>query len=151
MVSLAKKICASAMENEMVGRAPKPHLSVRTLTLACAALIMACGSSAALAGASPVAMDDYGHCNINSYVEIDILYNDYGVEHYVLDPNTIEIVVPPSHGGVSVDYVWGYTTYTADTDYEGTDVFRYTVDDLYGNTSNAAYVDIDVVDDYYHW
>ena len=76
----------------------------------------------------PVAVDDYVTTPEDVPVPIFVLGNDYDVDG-VLQPNSVAIVSPPSHGTVSINSGTGVITYTPSLDYNGTDSFSYIVCD----------------------
>lgn len=78
-------------------------------------------------------------CQATPY--IDLTTNDIGP----LNPETLVIVQFPLHGSVTVNSQ-GLVSYTADCNYEGSDMFSYQVfNSLTGNASNVAVVAVDVV------
>ncbi len=74
-------------------------------------------------------------------VEIDALDNDWDVDGFV-DPVTVAIATPPSHGGVNVDPVTGLLTYVHDGGRSETDRFTYVVADDRGAVSAETPVDL---------
>jgi hypothetical protein len=90
----------------------------------------------------PVAADDFSDTDGNNPVTVHILANDHAIPPAQLSPSTVSIVSPPSHGQVSVDPATGDATYTSIGFFMGTDVFRYTVKDTLGQTSNRARVTV---------
>jgi Bacterial Ig domain len=88
-----------------------------------------------------------GDATMTSYVEsatIDVLSND-SRGTAPIDPGSVTIVTPPSNGSVSVDNISGDVTYTPDDMFSGTDWFEYTVSDTDGVVSDAARVDVYVM------
>jgi len=100
----------------------------------------------------PVASDDAGTVTRNkrntsppNSVTIDVLANDSDADGSLV-PSTVQVTVPPAHAGtVSVNPSTGAITYTPPVNFRGTDVFKYTVQDDAGATSNAASVNVNVV------
>ena len=72
-----------------------------------------------------------------SPVTVNVLDNDYDVDG-TLDPATVTVVTPPTHGTVSV-LASGAISYTVTGSYSGSDSFTYTVRDDSGFVSNAAH------------
>jgi gliding motility-associated-like protein len=89
---------------------------------------------------APVASSDESSTLENTPVDIPILDNDTDVDN-PLDPGTVVIVSPPSHGTVTVT-PGGVATYTPNTDYLGEDKFSYTIQDPSGAISTPAPVAI---------
>jgi len=61
-----------------------------------------------------------------------------------LDLTSIEIVIPPEAGSLSIDAVSGVITYTPTGTVAYTDKFAYQIRDDVGNLSNAALVDVKI-------
>ena len=57
---------------------------------------------------------------------------------------SISIVSAPSNGSINIDPVTGIVTYAPDPNFNGIDVFEYTVEDNQQATSNIATVEITV-------
>jgi gliding motility-associated-like protein len=93
-------------------------------TASCTQLITVLGS--------PLAVNDSASTPMNVAVVVDVLANDIDCDHN-LDPSTVVVINPPSHGSVSIDPITGEATYTPDSAYYGPDQFDYQVCD-----SNAA-------------
>ncbi len=91
----------------------------------------------------PTATDDTLSTNEDTAVVLDVLANDTDSDG-TIDPTTLQIVTPPSHGSISVNPVTGAVTYTPAPDYNGQDSFTYTVKDNDGNPSNSATVNLTV-------
>ena len=62
-----------------------------------------------------------------------------------LNPASVAIVTPPSHGTAVVDTSNGYISYTPNSGYVGADTLTYTVADTNGTVSNSAVVTLDAV------
>ncbi|MFB6287127.1 MAG: Ig-like domain-containing protein [Candidatus Bipolaricaulia bacterium] len=94
----------------------------------------------------PVADDDSATTDEDTPVNVDILDGDTDVDGNV-DPSTVQIGTPPSHGQVTVNSD-GSVDYVPDPDFNGTDTFTYTVCDDGSPTpiecSNEATVTITV-------
>jgi len=88
-------------------------------------------------GDPPVANDDSAITPEDQQILIDILGNDMDADND-LDPTSVTITVPPTHGSVSVDPVTGEVTYTPDEDFHGQDVLTYQVCDSDGVCDEAA-------------
>lgn len=73
-------------------------------------------------------------------IEVDVLSGDFDLDGQI-DSATIEIVKDPGLGSLLVNSV-GTVIYTPDQDIQENDVFRYTVKDNNGGTSNEAVVTI---------
>ena len=94
----------------------------------------------------PVANDDSVSTNENTAVWIDVLDNDKDANgDETLNPSTVAVTNGPSHGSTNVNTTTGEIRYTPDSDYYGSDSFKYTVRDNAGATSNKATVAITVV------
>jgi len=101
---------------------------------------------------APVAADDGAtvtrnkrNTNPPNSVTIDVLANDSDADG-TLNPASVQVTVQPGQGGtVSVDPSTGAITYTPRVNFRGTDVFKYTVQDNAGATSNEASVSVNVV------
>jgi gliding motility-associated-like protein len=91
----------------------------------------------------PVVANDNGSTLENTPVDIPLTENDTDVDNPV-NPGTIVIVVPPSHGTVTVDPD-GVATYVPNADYLGDDTFTYTIEDPEGLISQPATVAITVI------
>jgi len=90
---------------------------------------------------APVAANDTATLQANQSVTINILANDTSAGG-TLNPASIKIVVPPTHGTAVVTS--GDIKYTPTTGYSGLDTLQYSVQDNLGTTSNVATVSIDV-------
>ncbi|MEL6107772.1 MAG: Ig-like domain-containing protein, partial [Planctomycetota bacterium] len=92
---------------------------------------------------APIANTDLVATNEDMPVVFDVLANDEDNEA-MLDPTTLEIITPPSHGQLFVTAGTGSVTYSPNEDYAGNDSFTYRVKDADGFVSNEAFVSIDV-------
>jgi len=98
----------------------------------------------------PVAINDTAIIPENeNVVIINVTDNDYDTDG-TIDPSTVAIVEYPLNGTLSVDHVTGNVTYTADPDFSGINIFKYTVNDSEGAISNIATVTIRVITDQTH-
>lgn len=88
-----------------------------------------------LAEQPPGAVDDLARCLRGGAVMIDVLANDSPAA--LLDPSTVSIVSPPTHGSVSVDPFTGALTYTHEALDQVSDELSYTVQ-LTGNGMVSA-------------
>jgi len=93
--------------------------------------------------APPVAVNDKANTSKNTAVVITVLSNDSDPDG-TLDPTSVAIVAPASHGTTSVNPASGAITYTPALNYTGTDCFTYKVKDNRGTYSNVATVLITV-------
>jgi FtsP/CotA-like multicopper oxidase with cupredoxin domain len=95
---------------------------------------------------APIAVDDFNTTRTTTPVTINVLGNDYDPDGDALNPASVTIVARPNRGGtVTVDASTGVVTYTAKKNFRGTDTFAYTMKDIFGATSKAAFVKINVV------
>ena len=76
----------------------------------------------------PQANDDNATTDEDTPVDIDVLANDSDVDGN-LDPSTVTVTSGPTDGATGVNTTTGVTTYTPDTDFNGTDTFTYQVCD----------------------
>jgi gliding motility-associated-like protein/uncharacterized repeat protein (TIGR01451 family) len=90
----------------------------------------------------PVAVNDVATINEDVTADITILSNDTDSDGS-LSPGSVTIVNQPVHGAVTVSAA-GAVTYTPAGDYNGSDVFSYTVQDNLGAVSNAGTVSITI-------
>ncbi|MFQ5648303.1 MAG: tandem-95 repeat protein [bacterium] len=91
----------------------------------------------------PVAVNDTVVTNEDVAIEIPVIANDSDLDG-TLDPTTVAVVSPPSHGSFVVNGTTGSITYTPSANYNGPDSFQYTVSDNDGVASNVATVAITV-------
>jgi hypothetical protein len=89
----------------------------------------------------PVAANDTATLRENTSVTINVLANDTSAGG-TLNPASIKVVVPPSHGTAVVTN--GEVVYMPTSGYTGLDTFQYSVQDNLGTVSNVATVSIDV-------
>ncbi len=96
----------------------------------------------------PVAADDAVTTLEDTSVIIDVVSNDTDVDN-ALSASTVKVTSVPAHGKTSVNISTGEITYTPDADYNGSDSFEYTINDVGNATSNSAIVDVAItsVDD----
>lgn len=92
--------------------------------------------------APPVAVNGSADLNGGRTVTINVLSKVTTSGYGTLDPNSIKIVVVPTHGTVTVTN--GAVLYTANLGFQGNDTFRYTVSDNLGTPSNAALMTVRV-------
>ena len=92
---------------------------------------------------SPIANEDTANTNEDMAVNIIVTSNDTDVDDG-LDLTTVSIISGTSNGGTSVNPTTGVVTYTPNVNFNGSDSFTYTIDDLAGDTSNVATVTITV-------
>ena len=90
----------------------------------------------------PVAVDDSASTAEDTEVTFSVTANDFDPDGD-LDVGTVIVVSGPSNGSVLVN-ADGTIVYTPDADYNGADVFTYTVADSGGLVSNTATVNLQV-------
>jgi len=84
---------------------------------------------------APVAQDDSVEVLQGKQTVLTAGANDTDPDGDVLQWN---VETQPSHGTVTMDYATGDATYTAQSNYVGSDSFTYSVDDGYGGTAIAT-------------
>jgi VCBS repeat-containing protein len=94
---------------------------------------------------APTLVDDEEITGENLPVTIAVLSNDVGPDSPIV-VDTLVITADPANGTVVVN-ADGTIVYSPETDFTGTDSFRYTVEDLDGDVSNEATVTVSVVTD----
>ena len=92
---------------------------------------------------APVVVADTADTNEDTAVEIDVLFNDEDIDG-ALVPASVIISKSPAHGNTGINTTTGVITYTPDTDYNGPDLFSYTVEDDSGAVSNTAVVTLTI-------
>lgn len=126
---------------------PRPG---RFLAAACLAAMVLSGTPV-MAQLTPIAIDDTLSAQQDLFGTVSVLQNDelgdYGTAE---DPNyfapwSVEIVLQPQHGVLTVDPQTGDVLYVPDAGYFGSDGFAYQFSDTHGRVSNAGFVSIDVV------
>ncbi|MDG0991521.1 MAG: Ig-like domain-containing protein, partial [Luminiphilus sp.] len=90
----------------------------------------------------PDAVDDSATTAEDTAVTFSLTANDTDPDGD-LDVSTVTIVSGPSNGSLQVN-ADGSVTYTPNADYNGADIFTYTVADALGQTSNVATVNLQV-------
>jgi len=90
---------------------------------------------------APVALDDIGATAIDGLATIDVLANDRDINEDI-DGTTLSVVRQPLHGSLTIADT--KFVYQAEEDYEGTDIFSYTIADAGGLTSNVGTVTLAV-------
>ncbi|MFN9715688.1 MAG: Ig-like domain-containing protein, partial [Planctomycetota bacterium] len=90
----------------------------------------------------PVAVGDSYWVSVSTPQMLDVLANDLDVDS-LIDPTSIEIVQPPSHG-TATPLPDGTVRYTPNAGYRGVESFTYRVQDSLGLFSNAATVQLRV-------
>jgi len=101
------------------------------------------GWSPSTTNISPIAINDSASTIENTPVVIDILVNDYDPDGS-LNPSSVYITTNPTNGVISVNSSNGQVTYTPNSSYSGTDLFKYTVEDNSGAVSNEATATINI-------
>ncbi len=91
----------------------------------------------------PVAFDDFANTNEDIPVVIDVLTNDSDPDGNLV-PSSVTVTGGPSNGGTSVNVTTGEVTYSPNAEYNGTDIFTYTVEDDSGAISNTATVTVTI-------
>ncbi len=76
----------------------------------------------------PDVQNDTAVTAVNIPVAVNVVNNDYDLKTSI-NISSLGVLINPSHGSVVVDNNTGIVTYTPDLDYEGTDVFRYSICD----------------------
>ncbi len=94
---------------------------------------------------APIALDDSVDTNENTAVTVDVAANDSDANG-VLDLASVAIAGPAGNGTTSINPTTGAITYTPATDFSGTEVFTYTIDDNAGASSTPATVKVFVND-----
>ncbi|MBQ4835874.1 Ig-like domain-containing protein [Pseudoalteromonas luteoviolacea] len=94
----------------------------------------------------PIANDDSVEVAQGQAVSISATNNDEDIDGQ-LDLTTLEIIMPPMHGSVSVNSGTGQFVYQSNADFRGEDYFIYVVSDNEGARSNEALVRIFVTGD----
>lgn len=93
----------------------------------------------------PIAVDDFVTTLEDILVSIDVLLNDTDSDG-TLVPSTVQVTFGPTDGAITnINPTTGMITYSPDTNFNGFDIFNYTVDDNDGAVSNEAVVTITVV------
>ncbi|AQS40086.1 protein of unknown function (DUF4347)/Outer membrane protein beta-barrel domain [Shewanella psychrophila] len=90
----------------------------------------------------PLAQDDDAVLEEDSAVTINILANDSDLDG-VLDVSSVVITSAPSSGTLEIN-ADGSLGYTPDTNFNGSDSFRYQVSDDEGESSDAASVSLEI-------
>lgn len=96
-----------------------------------------------VANAAPVANADTVSTDEDVAVQISVLANDTDADSQI-NPASVLVVQAPAHGSVTLNTANGVLTYTPATNFNGSDSFTYTVEDLAGAVSEAALVSITV-------
>ena len=91
----------------------------------------------------PIANDISATTDEDTLVVINVIVNDIDNDG-AIQPDTVSVVTPPDHGSTVVN-LDGTVDYTPDSDFSGTDFFRYVVGDDSGELSNTATVNLTVL------
>jgi hypothetical protein len=91
---------------------------------------------------APVAVGDSYWVSVDTFKILDVLANDSDIDS-AIDPTSIEISSPPSHG-TATPLPDGTVRYTPNTGYRGAESFTYRVRDSLGLFSNVATVQLRV-------
>lgn len=92
---------------------------------------------------APTVVDDTASTDEDNAVQVAVLTNDTDVDS-TINPASLTVGTAAQHGTTSVDTVTGVITYTPEADFNGTDTFTYTVEDLDNAESVSATVTITV-------
>jgi len=93
----------------------------------------------------PITVDDFASTLEDIPVSIDVLLNDTDSDG-TLVPSTVQVTSGPTNGAITnINPTTGAITYSSDTNFNGFDIFDYTVEDNDGAVSNTATVTITVV------
>ena len=96
--------------------------------------------------AIPEGQTDIVETDEDILIVIDVLLNDIDPNDDALDPESVTISSPPSHGIIqSIDPTSGAIRYLPNANYFGFDEFMYTVTDVLGGISNAIRVEITII------
>jgi hypothetical protein len=90
----------------------------------------------------PVAVNDTTETNEDEFIEFSVLANDFDPDGNI-DLSSLNVVTGPENGVLS-NIIRGFVRYTPDTNFFGTDIFTYNVQDNNGEISNTAQVIITV-------
>ncbi len=94
---------------------------------------------------APVAQNDDANVNEDNNIIINVLSNDHDLDGSLI-LSSVEIISNPGHGKIlAVNGQTGAVTYEPDTDYFGSDLFKYIVFDDKGKASNEATVFLNIV------
>jgi len=107
------------------------------------------GSTAGvLVNNAPTGTADNATTDEDNAVAINVLANDSDSDNS-LNAASVSITSAPSHGSTRINTGTGVITFTPDANYNGSDSFTYTVDDVLGSTSanTAVNVSINAVND----
>ena len=91
----------------------------------------------------PTASNDIVSTIEDTPVGINILANDSDVEAGI-DLGSIVIIVPPVHGTITINNTTGVVTYTPDANYQGSDSFTYSFEDVDNAVSNSGSVSLTI-------
>lgn len=91
----------------------------------------------------PQAVDDSLDAVSEVPTTLNVLDNDIENPHPI-NTHSIQVLIPPQNGTVIIEPWTGEVMYESNVGYEGLDSFSYVVNDINGNVSNIAEVDIDV-------
>ncbi len=92
---------------------------------------------------APIATSDSVTTDEDNAVMVDVLANDSDVDGSLV-PASVSVLVPPTHGQVSLNAQTGHLIYTPVANYYGSDSFGYVVQDNEGLVSNQANVAITI-------
>lgn len=92
---------------------------------------------------SPEAVNDNASVSEDETIIINLLENDTDTGNNI-DPSTVQIIAPPSHGSLS-GLQGGIITYSPTNNYNGSDSFTYRVKDVTNLSSNVATVTLSVL------
>ncbi|WP_041523728.1 tandem-95 repeat protein [Gilvimarinus agarilyticus] len=96
-----------------------------------------------VANSAPVAVNDATSTDEDTVVNVAVLGNDTDSDSS-LNLASVMIGTAPASGSTSINTGTGVISYTPNADFEGSDSFTYTVEDVWGGESNVATVTITV-------
>ena len=92
---------------------------------------------------APIARDDSANLDEDTQAVIEVLNNDKDIDGSI-NPASVQVMLPPSHGQLIVNAQSGVVVYTPKPDFYGEDRFSYLVQDEAGASSNIATVRLSI-------